>query len=154
MKIIDNLSRLRAVAVVSVWAILLTAVAATATAEVLNCGWRDSFSTSVVDDDVKALAIYDDGTGDPLYVGGYFTNVRGLPVNHITRWDGAAWSALAGPYATGISGWTRALASDGAVLFAGGSFVDAGGMTSWKVAEWSCDVRSFFDGFENGGTSL
>src|SRR5262245_52644964 len=41
-----------------------------------------------------ALAVFDDGAGLALYVGGTFGVVAGLTANRIARWDGSSWSAL------------------------------------------------------------
>ncbi|MPZ25552.1 MAG: hypothetical protein GEV12_03675 [Micromonosporaceae bacterium] len=93
-------------------------------------------------------------TPDGLVAGGVFTEADGgVVVNHIARWDGAAWSPLAGPAGTGVGGGIRpdggaaatsvwALASwapdgapDGAV--AGGSFAEAGGVPDWGLARYA-----------------
>ncbi|HMQ15949.1 MAG TPA: hypothetical protein PKC49_08250, partial [Phycisphaerae bacterium] len=46
---------------------------------------------------VKALAAFDDGSGPALYVGGSFTEVDGLPIINLARWNGKAWSAVGDP---------------------------------------------------------
>lgn len=95
-----------------------------------------------------ALAIFDDGNGPKLYAGGGFnvaggTSVPGggVVVNHIARWDGRHWSALAG----GTNGQVNALAvfdEDGAgpgapALYAAGEFTTAGGISANRIARWN-----------------
>ncbi|MBI1380620.1 MAG: hypothetical protein GC161_05970 [Planctomycetaceae bacterium] len=51
---------------------------------------------------VRAMAVYDDGSGEALYVGGVstMTEAGGVVVNRIAKWDGLVWSALG----EGVSG--------------------------------------------------
>lgn len=42
---------------------------------------------------VDAMAVYDDGTGPALFVGGTFTTAGGVPAAHLAKWDGTQWSA-------------------------------------------------------------
>ena len=67
--------------------------------------------------------------GSTLYVGGDFINAGGLAkADHIATWDGHAWSALGGGLGDDPSA-VYAIAVDPVTgtVFAGGSFVDAGG---------------------------
>jgi hypothetical protein len=86
----------------------------------------------------RALEVFDDGSGAVLFVGGSFRKAGGLVVQKIARWDGTAWSDLAG----GVSptGFVLALASfddgSGPSLFAGGVFTDAGGIPVSNIARW------------------
>src|SRR5215831_15781333 len=77
---------------------------------------------------VSALAVYDDGTGPALCVGGMFVTAGDVGALSIARWDGAQWSALG----IGMSGYTdRATVialtvhddGTGASLYAGGNFL-------------------------------
>jgi hypothetical protein len=80
---------------------------------------------------VASLAVYDDGNGPALYVGGSFTTAGGVAVNNVARWDGSLWSAL-GSGLGGFNATALALAvhddGSGPALFAGGGFtiVDSG----------------------------
>jgi hypothetical protein len=47
-----------------------------------------------LDDTAFALAVYDDGTGEALYVGGRFQQAGGVPARGVARWDGSNWSGL------------------------------------------------------------
>jgi hypothetical protein len=87
---------------------------------------------------VYALAVFDDGTGPALYAGGSLTVAGGTPANRIARWNGTTWSALD----TGLSGGeVRALCvyddGGGAALFAGGSFTQAGSVSAAGLARWN-----------------
>jgi hypothetical protein len=51
-------------------------------------------ATFATDVDVDALAVYDDGSGPALFVGGYFNRAGTVHVSGIARWNGAHWAAL------------------------------------------------------------
>jgi trimeric autotransporter adhesin len=96
---------------------------------------------------VNACAVYDDGNGAALYIGGFFVTAGGVPVNHIARWGGSAWEPLgSGLAGTSFSFPTSALVltvfdEDGAgpgrpALFVGGDFLTAGGVNARGVARW------------------
>lgn len=117
-----------------------------------------------MDGSVRALAVYDDGSGSALYAGGYFETVGGLTVNRIARWDGNRWLPLGGPSGVGLDGswgsydravYTLSVFDEGTgnALFAGGSFATAGGVPSSRIAKWTCDPLVFTDGFESGDVS-
>jgi len=93
-----------------------------------------------MNDDVKALVVYDDGSGEALYAGGVFTSAGGGMVNGIAKWDGTTWSALSGPSGTGMNGWVYSLTvfddGGGDMLYAGGDFIAAGGVTVNSIAGW------------------
>jgi hypothetical protein len=92
-----------------------------------------------------AMAVFDDGTGPALYVGGDFTMAGGQPASRIAKWDGQSWS----PVGTGMGGFfasVRALQvfddGTGPALYVGGSFKTAGdvvvnGVARWDGTEWS-----------------
>ena len=44
--------------------------------------------------DVDALAVYDDGSGPSLFVGGYFNHAGTVQASGIARWNGAHWAKL------------------------------------------------------------
>jgi hypothetical protein len=85
---------------------------------------------------VNALAVYDDGSGPALYVGGDFTHAGGVPANHIARWNGSAWSPLAG----GMNGPVNAMAvfddGSGPVLVCGGMGAPHY-IAQWNGSSWS-----------------
>lgn len=94
---------------------------------------------------VYALVTWDpDGAGPQqalLISGGQFTQAGNVPVNRIAAWNGASWQALG----AGMDHWVRALTTwdpDGAgpeqaLLIAGGSFVQAEGMTVNRISAWN-----------------
>lgn len=104
---------------------------------------------------VSAFAVFDDGTGPALYVGGRFTHAGGQVANGIARWDGVAWSSLgSGMSASGGGlGRVEALAvfddGTGPALYAGGYFHSAGGTPANMIARW--DGLNWTD--LNGGVS-
>lgn len=87
---------------------------------------------------VNALAVYDDGRGEALYVGGGFAFAGGLPASSIAAWDGDSWEAVS----SGVSGGVFALVShddgrgDGKKLYAAGTFSAAGGAPAFRIASW------------------
>lgn len=89
---------------------------------------------------VRALVSFDDGAGPALFVGGSFTHAGSVEVNRIAKWDRNAWTALEGPNGIGVSGNVFALAvfddGTGEALYAGGSFTEAGGVSTRRIAKW------------------
>ncbi len=86
---------------------------------------------------IKAMVVWDDGTGPALYVGGTFASINGAPANRIARWDGTSWAPLRG----GLGGSStldqvEALAVYDGALYAGGHFALADGQPAANVARW------------------
>ncbi len=75
-----------------------------------------------------------------LYAGGLSTEAGDAVINGIGRWDGTIWNAVGGGVSgnfTGNNGQrVLALATDGAYLYAGGIFTNAGGNYASGVACW------------------
>jgi hypothetical protein len=92
--------------------------------------------------EVRALAVFDDGSGPTLYAGGQFTSAGGTIASNIAKWDGAAWSSVGEPgeFATGTFGPVNALVAfddgTGPKLYAGGDFLNAGGVVATRIASW------------------
>lgn len=86
---------------------------------------------------VRALAVFDDGTGAALYAGGHFTSAGGSPANRIAKWTGTTWAALG----DGTAGGVEALAvwddGTGPALFVGGVFTSVDGLAVHNMAKWS-----------------
>ncbi len=89
---------------------------------------------------VRALEVYDFGTGPSLYAAGFFD----VPGNSIARWDGSAWSPLGGGLTGGFmtaAGVGEALAvfddGTGPALYAAGNFTVAGGAPANFLARWN-----------------
>lgn len=105
--------------------------------------WNPSFGwTSLgfgVNNTVNAISVQPNG----VYVGGSFTNAFGfsstIVANRIAFWDGNDWFALGtGTGAgNGLSGTVNAILVDGADVYVGGSFTNAGGVTARGIAKWN-----------------
>lgn len=84
----------------------------------------------------NALAVYDDGTAEAVYVGGGFFGAGAGTAANIAAWDGSSWSSLDG----GVNGQVHALAvfddGSGPKLYAGGAFNEAGGVPAQHIARW------------------
>ncbi len=92
---------------------------------------------------VNAMAVFDDGTGEALYVTGDIRTNVGAPFDSIGRWDGSAWTGLGGPFrfSDGAQGFPEALVvyddGTGPALYVGGRFDEApGGVPARNVARW------------------
>jgi len=94
---------------------------------------------------VRALEVFDDGSGPGLYVGGAFDTAGSdeIEANNIARWDGRQWSPLgAGVAGIGIGGGVFGLsASDGGfggapALYVGGVFTEVDDINANLVARW------------------
>jgi len=87
---------------------------------------------------VKALGVYDDGTGPALYVGGYFHAAGGADAQYIAKWDGANWAALPSPPNAQIYALAAFDDGSGPALYAGGKFTMAGGkQLIWYITKWN-----------------
>ena len=102
---------------------------------------------------VNALQVYDDGSGEALYVGGFFGDAGVAPARRIARWDGLAWSGLSeGVEGQEVFAMTVYDAGDGPTLVAGGQFgyvIDTGDQ---HIGRWGgcapIQYPSFCDGFD------
>ena len=43
---------------------------------------------------IESMAVYDDGTGPALYVGGYEFHAPGQPLGNVSKWDGQEWTTV------------------------------------------------------------
>ncbi|MEO1087699.1 MAG: hypothetical protein AAFY88_25990, partial [Acidobacteriota bacterium] len=100
-------------------------------------------------DEVRALKVYDDGSGPALFVAGSFTQVGSLVVNRIAKWDGQGFSPLPGKSGVGVEGTGLVLtaqaleavdAGDGEKLYVSGIFDQAGGQPIADLASWDGSV--------------
>ena len=99
-----------------------------------------------LDGPALSLAVYDDGTGEALYVGGTFANAGGQPAANIARWDGDAWGALGAGVEIVENGGVYALQAFDGALYAGGAFDRAGGIDSPNLARWEGSAWAAVDG--------
>jgi hypothetical protein len=82
------------------------------------------------------------GRGSEVFVGGTFTNVGGINVSNIARWNGAAWSNLG----LGFDSTVGALATTPSAVYAGGGFtnvidppstITVNHIAMWNGSHWS-----------------
>lgn len=71
--------------------------------------------------------------GGDVYVGGDFDATSGGIGNHVLKYDGTNWATLA----AGVNANVYAFATNGAGLFVGGEFQQAGGLVARGFAFWS-----------------
>lgn len=115
-----------------------------------------------VDGAVNTLAVFDDGAGQALYLGGDFTQAGGVPADRIARWDGTNWLPM-----TGVGGHPNASVEalavvnepTGRALYVGGFFPTAGGQTANHIARfrggaWSALSSASGLGLPNGVSAL
>jgi len=96
--------------------------------------WSDAFALPEPDGWPSSAVVYNGA----FVIGGRFTQVDGVPVNYIARWDGERWSALGG----GLDGEVLCLAVYRGELIASGRFGNAGdlavnGIARWNGARWA-----------------
>lgn len=87
--------------------------------------------------EVEALAVYDDGTGPALYVGGSFMRAGGAPARRLAKWYGGQWTEVG----AGLDGPVFALHVLGSgissSLLVGGRFALAGNQPANGIVRWS-----------------
>jgi hypothetical protein len=99
-----------------------------------------------------SLEVFNEGSGDRLFVGGSFAAAGGAAIRAVARWDGVSWTGLA----AGLSsvGTVSALQTfddgSGLALFAGGSFSTGGGAVTNNIAKWNGISWSGLAGGANG----
>lgn len=93
-------------------------------------------------DGPKSMAVFNDGTGDALYIGGHFTHADNQRVDYVAKWNGAQWSSVG----SGLDWAVRSLATfddgNGEALYAGGFFgtvdqIEFNGIAKWDGEKWS-----------------
>jgi hypothetical protein len=83
------------------------------------------------------FAVFDEGSGPRLFLGGAFTTAGAASISCLARWNGATWESVGG----GLNGPVDDLAvyddGSGAALYAVGAFTVAGGAPALRVARWN-----------------
>ena len=109
--------------------------------------WDDSFGLPGLDGVPVAHAVFDDGMGPKLYLGGSFDVASTLPADDLVRWNGADWEQVPIPAYTpsGNRGIEDLCVFDdgaGAQVVAGGDFTYAGNEPASRIASWNGAVWS------------
>lgn len=92
----------------------------------------------------RTLAVFDEGDGDALFVGGYFHEIAGLSTSHIARWDGVSWTDVGGGVDYTVEDLVVYEDATGSFLVAVGGFDTAGGVPVNGVARWDGETWSAF----------
>lgn len=105
-----------------------------------------------------AHAVFDDGTGSALFLGGYLSAAAAIDLDYIARWNGATFTKIPIPSSSQVNALTVFDDGTGPALFAG-SF----GVHRWNGASWTAwtsglppfaDVRSLCVWNRAGNPSL
>lgn len=108
--------------------------------EACTLDWAEGFGLPGLDGEVNASVVFNDGTGDALYVGGQFSIAGDIMPANIAKWDGTNWSPLGtwigGGYSPSVSALTVFDDGGGPALYAGGGFTNASGVFARSVAKW------------------
>ena len=90
---------------------------------------------------VNTIAVWDDGSGPALFVGGLFASAGGIPAANLAKWNGSEWSALSSGAGNGVNEEVYTLHpwndGDGAALYAGGAFTSAAGVSVNAITRWN-----------------
>jgi hypothetical protein len=108
---------------------------------------------------VRAMAVFDDGSGAALYAAGRMQFAEGQQATNLARWDGARWSAVRTAAGEGLDRVAHSLEvldlGAGAHLYAGGAFLEAGGQPARSVARWDgVGWSALGDGLEQSVNSM
>lgn len=92
-------------------------------------------SLGAVNNTVNTLLPLPDGG---LLAGGIFTNIGGVNVKRLARWNGTVWSEFAGGVTGGaVPPWVDSLARlPNGELLVGGGFLACGGVPANRIARW------------------
>lgn len=117
-----------------------------------DADWDNTMNYSSPGTNGTVYASVVDGSGN-LYIGGEFTIAGGITTGGIAKWNGSVWSAL-GEGVTQKSSWPRGvycLAVIGTHVYAGGDFVEAGGVAGTaNIAKWDGSTWSALGSGVNG----
>lgn len=99
---------------------------------------------------VTNMAVFDDGSGPGLYIGGAFTAISGIPMR-IARWNGTSWSPLGSGVDEAVTAMIVFDDGSGPALYVGGRFSTAGGSPASRIAKWDGASWSSVGGGLPGG---
>lgn len=86
---------------------------------------------------VYALAVYNDGSGPALYVGGAFGSAGPAHIPFLARWNGSEFSAVGSGVSSSVTSLCTFDDGSGPALYAGGNFFTAGGIPARCIARWN-----------------
>jgi hypothetical protein len=116
-----------------------------------------------VEQKVSAFASFDGvGTGDALYIAGRFQYANGVEARRIASWKNGSWARVGdgngsnSSYNNPNSVNTLATFDDGngTALYAGGEFMETGGVTTNNVAKWNGTSWSSIGGASHAVSTL
>ncbi len=93
-----------------------------------------------------ALEVFDDGSGEKLYLGGTLTWMDSEPIQYLACWDGQEWTDPGGGPNNSVDDLCVHDDGTGAALYAVGNFESAGGSGVNHVAKWDGIEWSDLDG--------
>ncbi len=87
---------------------------------------------------IRAMTVFNDGSGEALYVGGVFNTAGGIPAVGVARWRNGAWQALGDGLGTPSANWgVKCFTVFNGSLYAGGNFDSSGAVFTIGVAQWT-----------------
>lgn len=94
-----------------------------------------ALGTGATGGEVDALAI---APGNNLYAGGLFTAMGGVAnTSHIARWNGSAWVSIGNMTGGGTTAVYALAVGLNGLVYAGGDFTAAGGISASFIARWN-----------------
>jgi hypothetical protein len=92
---------------------------------------------------IMAMAVFNDGSGEKLYVAGRFSSINGVTgTSLVARWDGTNWSTVGGGLTStnvnfGLEAMTVFNDGTGPALYVAGYSVFRTGLPTCNVAKWN-----------------
>lgn len=97
------------------------------------------FPPFFVEPTARALAVFDDGGGPALFVGGTFPTAGGVTAPGLARWNGSAWAGNGGTTSYALEVFDD---GSGPALFAGGPTWSSFGTNANGLARFACNGAS------------
>jgi len=106
--------------------------------------WAQGFHTPIAQG-VASLAVFDDGSGSALFVGGEFDGIWDTWARTIAKWDGTSWHAFPQefgyyePFIGDVPYLNSMIVFDdgtGPALFVAGCFATVGELDAKNIAKW------------------
>jgi hypothetical protein len=82
-------------------------------------------------------AVFNDGTGPAMYVGGNFTTAGGVAACRLARWNGQAWSGVVAECPQFVTIIKTISVAGQTHLYVGGMFNQLGGVAATNIARWN-----------------